>query len=125
LIVVQGPDENNSNLSSDKRKHITDRRIISNSQILKRRQLAHGVWNRSRQLIVVQVSAKSQSLCSDQRKHITNHRLFSNSQEYNRRQLAHDARNRAGQLIVVQRPAKSTAIPDQHPIVASFPTHSP
>jgi hypothetical protein len=59
-------------ISSDKHKHITDRRLFSNSQILKRRQLAYGAWNRACQLIAVQVPAKSTKttanaqLCSEQ-----------------------------------------------------------
>jgi hypothetical protein len=46
----------------------------SNSQLLKRRQLAHGARNRADQLIVVQVPAsrrKQQQLSSDHRKLIT------------------------------------------------------
>jgi hypothetical protein len=40
-------------------KHITDRRLFSNLQDHKRRQLAHGVRNRAGQLIVVQEPAKA------------------------------------------------------------------
>jgi hypothetical protein len=110
LIVAQVSakiDENDKHIPSvqTNAKTITERPLCSNSQLIKRRQLAHGARNRAAQLIDVQVSAKSTWLGSDQRKHIPHRRLCSNSQELKRRQLAHGARNRATQLIVAQEPA--------------------
>jgi hypothetical protein len=62
LIEVQVPAKNQRkrqpHLSrSDQRKHITNRRLFSNSQFPKRRQLYHGARNRARQLIFAQVTA--------------------------------------------------------------------
>jgi hypothetical protein len=52
--------------------------------VRKQWQLAHGVWNRAGQLIVVQISAKlpkmNSNLCSESKEHITHRRLCSNSQ---------------------------------------------
>jgi hypothetical protein len=103
-------------LLSDHQKHITHRRLCSNSQHPKRRQLAYIARNRAVQLIVVQEPAKStkeQNLSvqtTKNQKHITHRRLCSNSQALKQRQLAHGARNRAAQSIVVQTPAKSKSV---------------
>jgi hypothetical protein len=50
---------NKTSLRSDQRKHNTYRRLCSNSQGHKRRQLVHGARNRAAQLITVQEPAKS------------------------------------------------------------------
>jgi hypothetical protein len=84
LIVVQGPAKATKSTAipcSEQRKHIAHRRLCSNSQLLKQRQLTHGARNRAGQSIVVQGPAKSTKttaiLCSGQRKHITHRRLIS------------------------------------------------
>jgi hypothetical protein len=51
-------DENQQQISLFRpRKHVKHRRLCSDSQARKRRQLAYGAWNRARQLIVGQVPA--------------------------------------------------------------------
>jgi endogenous inhibitor of DNA gyrase (YacG/DUF329 family) len=56
--------QKHSNASrSEQRKHlIANRRLCSNSQVRKRRQLAHGAQNRAGQLNVRQIPAKSRTL---------------------------------------------------------------
>jgi hypothetical protein len=87
---------------------ITHRRLVSSSQLPKRRQLAHGARNRAGQLIELQPPAKATKspVQTDETSPIVVFR--SNSQARKQRQLAHGARNRAAQLIVVQPPAKWT-----------------
>jgi hypothetical protein len=83
----------------------------SNSQELKRRQLAHGARNRAGQLIVVQVPATSTKTTANslvRPTHTVTVVACSNSQARKGRQLAHGDRNRARQLIAAQVPAKST-----------------
>jgi hypothetical protein len=103
-------DKQQPTLCSDQSKRITHRRLCSNSQVPKRRQLAHDARNRAGQLIAVQVSAiprTNRALVRHRTQQVnaslSSHR--SNPQGSKRRQLAQGARNQAGQLIGGQFPA--------------------
>jgi hypothetical protein len=105
--------------------NISHRRLCSDSQIPKRRQLAHGARNRAGQLIAVQRPAKRKAIgkTNDEKKPSPRRRLCSNSQTQKQRKLAHSARNRAHQLVAAQGPAKSTKT--HQSLFRSTQTHDP
>jgi hypothetical protein len=59
---LQNRRKQRQSLCSDQSKHNNHRRLYSSSQLLKRRQLAHGARNRAGQLIEVQRPAKGDEI---------------------------------------------------------------